>query len=655
MDMHRAHPNNYPAQQTARNRDEQATSPYPHSRRVEKKSTGSGIPVLSSPIFQVTVAGFAAAFLLVTLVVAVLGRDLYPEGTIPAGVVVAGADIGEMDEPNARERLREQISDFAERPFIISYGDARWEPSMADLGATFDLDQTLQQAKVSQSPVKRAQIRVFGPDERELPLRMRLDESALQGYVQSIASEIDTEPAVPALGLNDERLSVTEARTGLEVQQESLASEITDSLFSLSREPIDVPTTEIEPEFDDSDVESVRSVIDDALSEPLTIWFEDQSWTIEPAQLAEFLALEPGETGQMELSFHRDPLIGFLDGLIGDINRPARNAQIAWGGTEVVATSPSQTGIERDLQALVPRIEEAIANGERSVEMTYNVTRPAIDSENLQELGIDGLMAQGQSAFWNSAPSRAHNISVASNYLDGTVVAPGQEFSFNRAIGEISLDAGYQEGYVIEAEATVEGIGGGVCQVSTTMFRAAFFTGLPITERHPHAYVVGYYEQDSWPLGFDAAIYQPGLDFKFVNSTDSYMLIHTHVADQELYVNIYGPELGYDVELGEPNIQNRTDPPPDVEVLDESLGPGERRQVEAGKEGMEVTLPRTVTNSNGEIVRQDYFYSNFQPWANRYLVGPSTSPDAQDPSEVPGADAPSGEIIEEDEGQQPEG
>jgi vancomycin resistance protein YoaR len=653
MGMQQAHPNNFPVNDSdQRRRQETAEFRNQRTARVRQRPD---IPVLGSPFFQISIAGLSAAFLLVTIGVAALGRDLYPDGTVPAGVIVAGAEIGELSEDEAREQVRERIADFAERPFVLIYGDRMWEPSMADLGADFELQQTIRQASASHSPIQRAQMRVFGVDQRELPLRMSLKDEMLREYVKSLAMEINASPQAPALGMHDGRLTVSEAKIGIEVQEDALADSIKDALFSLSREPISVPYEEIAPEFDDADVESVKALIDDALSEPLTIWFEDLAWNIEPEQLAEFLSLQPADNGEMQLAFYHDPLIGFLDRLIGDVNRPARNAEIAWGGSGVVATSPSQNGIERDLYALVPRLEEAIANGERSIELTYNVTRPAIDSNNLHELGIDGLMAQGESAFWNSAPSRAHNIAVAAGYLDGTLIPPGHEFSFNRAIGEISKERGYQEGYVIEAEATVEGIGGGVCQVSTTVFRAAFFSGLPITERHPHAYVVGYYEQDRWPLGFDAAIFQPDLDFRFVNSTDSYMLVHTHVADQQLYVNLYGPDLGYSVELGEPTIQNRAAPPSDVEVVDESLAPGERRQVEQAKEGMEVTLPRTVTNRAGEVVRQDYFYSNFQAWGNRYLVGPSTSPSAQDPSDAPGAGTPSGEIIEETSSDSPEG
>ncbi|TVR68738.1 MAG: hypothetical protein EA415_15765 [Sphaerobacteraceae bacterium] len=606
-------------------------------------------PVLGSTSFQITIAVTTAVFLLVTIGMAALGREIYPEGTVPAGVMVAGIDIGEHSNGDAASRLEQQLSGYTDQPFQIVWEDQVWEPSMAELGAEFNYLQTVEHARRSESPIQRVQTRLFGEDERSIPLRLSLDEARLREYVQSIALETNVSPQVPQLSIVDDRLSITDARNGIEIEQAALVQSITDSLFNLSSSSIQVSHQETEPAFTDSDVESLRALIDSTLSEPLTIWFEDRSWSIQPQNLAEFLTLSPGESGQMELVFHHDPIVNYLSSMIDDVNRPAQNARVAWGGSGVVATSPSQNGVERDLYATVARLEEAVKNGERSVELAYNVTRPAIDSNNLHELGIDGLMSQGQSAFWNSVPSRVHNIQVSAGYLDGTLIPPGTEFSFNRAIGEISIERGYQEAFVIEAEATVEGVGGGVCQVSTTAFRAAFFSGLPITERHPHAYIVGYYEQGDWPLGFDAAIFQPDLDFKFVNSTDSYMLVHTHVADGQLYVNLYGPDLGYDVKMGEPVISSETDPPGDVEIIDDSLAPGERRRVEEARPGLEITLPRTVTNRNGEVVRQDYFYSNFQPWANRYRVGPSTSPDAQAPEEPPGAGEPSGDIIEGDE------
>jgi vancomycin resistance protein YoaR len=606
------------------------------------------LPVLRASFFQVSIASIGAVFLLATIGFAALGRETHPEGTIPPGVRIAGAGFGGIHIDDARDKLEQRLAGYAQEPLALAYEDQTWYPTMADLGAEFDIELTLQDAQFSRSHMDRVKERLFGVETTVVPLRMRTNREDLDRYIAGVAEEIDRAPEIPQLAMQNGGLVLTSSQTGIEVAQGDLADQVVSSLYSLERKTIDIPFVEIQPDFDDSDVESVRTLIEDALESAITITFEEQSWTIEPAQLSEFLTLQPADDGGFGLGFHEVQLLEYLDGLIGDIDRPAVDATIVWGGESVVATSPSQTGIERDLNSMIPVLEGAIGSGERHVELTYNVVRPAIDSNNLGELGITGLMSQGESVFWNSSSSRAHNIGVAAGYLDGTVIPPGTEFSFNQAVGEISSERGYQEGYVILAEETVPGVGGGVCQVSTTVFRAAFFSGLPITERHPHAYIIGFYEEGGWPLGFDAAIFQPHVDFKFVNSTDSYMLMHTHVVDQKLYVNLYGPDLGYDVTLGEAIIQGKQDPPDDVEVLDESLAPGARQQVEWAKPGVEVTLPRTVTK-NGEVVRTDYFYSNFQPWGNRFLVGPSPETPAVDPEDAPIPDEPSGEIIEEDE------
>lgn len=626
--------------------DAQRTTQIPASQAQPRRR--NELPKLRASYFQVSLAAVAALFVLASVGFAALGRETHPEGTIPPGVFIAGAHIGEMPDDEARDKLRTHLSEYADNPVSLVWEDEEWNPTMDELGARFDLDATLADADFTRSRIDRVQSRLFGVERTDIPLRLRLDENKLAEYVSGVAAEIDRPPEVPSLEMGDDGLALASAANGLETDQQRLTDQIRESIYALDEGSIQITVNETEPEFDDVDVDAVKSMIDESLGGPLTLWFEDQSWEISPDQLYEFLRLQQDEGDDVQLGFREEEFVAFLDQLVGEIDRPARNAEIAWGGESVVATSPSQNGIQRDLEGTIQKLEEAIANGQREVELAYDVIEPEIDSENLGELGIDGLMAQGESAFWNSAASRANNISVAAGYLDGTVVPPGSEFSFNQAIGEISVERGYQEGYVIQAEETVPGIGGGVCQVSTTMFRAAFFSGLPITERNPHAYLVGFYEEGGWPVGFDAAIFQPNLDLKFQNTSDSYLLIHTAVVDQMLYVNIYGPDLGYNVELGEPNIQSRTAPPEDVEVLDESMAPGERRQVEFAKPGMEVTLPRTVTDSNGEIVRQDSFYSNFQAWGNRFLVGPSPETDAQDPEDAPEPGEPSGEIIEEE-------
>ena len=198
----------------------------------------------------------------------------------------------------------------------------------------------------------------------------------------------------------------------------------------------------------------------------------------------------------------------------------------------------------------------------RTIPLVVEVQKPRI-TDDVGALGITTRIARGVSNFSGSDAARAHNIAVAAGYLDDTVIAPGEVFSFLDSIGEISTARGYKDGYVILAEQTVPGVGGGVCQVATTMFRAAMYSGLPIEERNPHAYLVGYYTQGGYPVGLDAAVFEPGVDLKFRNETDKYMLIKTSIDSGNLYISIYGPDLGYKVDIGDPVIKNNTKPPED--------------------------------------------------------------------------------------------
>ena len=157
-------------------------------------------------------------------------------------------------------------------------------------------------------------------------------------------------------------------------------------------------------------------------------------------------------------------------------------------------------------------------------ELPLEKIEPEIKTSDTNRLGIVDLIGQGESYFRHSITSRIHNIDLASSRLDGVLIAPGEIFSFNQAVGEISKTTGYRDAYIIQNGRTTLGAGGGVCQVSTTLFRAALNAGLPIIERHAHAYRVSYYEQDSKP-GFDATVFSPTADLKFKNDTNAYILV----------------------------------------------------------------------------------------------------------------------------------
>lgn len=246
---------------------------------------------------------------------------------------------------------------------------------------------------------------------------------------------------------------------------------------------------------------------------------------------------------------------------------------------------------------------------------------PDITTNEANNLGIKELIGEGHSLFYHSIPSRIHNISLGASRINGVLVAPGEVFSFDKALGDVSAFTGYQQAYIIQNGKTILGDGGGICQVSTTFFRALLNAGLPIVERHAHAYRVGYYEQDS-PPGFDATIFVPTVDLKFKNDTLNYILIQSEYNpyDYSLSFYLYGTKDGRVVTITKPIVSNEKPPPETLYQDDPTLPKGELKQTDFAAWGASVYFTRTVTKDGKQII-YDKFVSNFQPWQAIYLRG----------------------------------
>jgi vancomycin resistance protein YoaR len=223
--------------------------------------------------------------------------------------------------------------------------------------------------------------------------------------------------------------------------------------------------------------------------------------------------------------------------------------------------------------------------------------------------------------FCAQSAGRIHNVALAAEKINGVLVPPGEEFSFVKNLGDVTQYTGYQQAYIIQNGKTVLGDGGGVCQVSTTLFRALLNAGLPITNRVAHAYRVGYYEQDS-PPGLDATVYYPTVDLKFKNDTENYILIlaHTDLDNLRLTFNLYGKKDGREVSMSTPVVTSQT-PAPEASYQDDPTLPrGQVKQVDFAADGATVVFSRKVTK-NGKVVIADSYKSVYRPWQAIFLRG----------------------------------
>lgn len=271
-----------------------------------------------------------------------------------------------------------------------------------------------------------------------------------------------------------------------------------------------------------------------------------------------------------------------------------------------------------DLLQKIPSLEET------DISQTVPLTQfaPKITLASLNTLGINEVIGFGESYYDHSIPSRIHNVSTANKIVNNTIVAPGKEFSFNKTLGEVSQKTGFQQAYVIRAGATVLGDGGGVCQVSTTLFRALLDAGLNITKRKAHSYRVSYYELDNDP-GFDATVYAGDVDLRFINDTNHHILLTFEDDPQLKYmsVHIYGTPDGRTSEVSNYQKWGYQNPPPAQYIDDPTLPTGKVIQIDWAVAGIKAKFTHTVRDKSGAVIYENEYYSNYIPWSAKYRRG----------------------------------
>jgi vancomycin resistance protein YoaR len=285
-----------------------------------------------------------------------------------------------------------------------------------------------------------------------------------------------------------------------------------------------------------------------------------------------------------------------------------------------------------DVEASIAAINGALQRGEHSVSLVVAEQQPAVtDQATGRELGIVQLIASQTTYFYGSSEARIQNIVTAASQYHGLLVAPGETFSMGSVLGDVSLENGYAEALIIYGGRTIKGVGGGVCQVSTTLFRTVFFAGFPVVERYSHAYRVSYYEMDQSGsvdtefAGMDATVYFPLVDFKFKNDTPYWLLMETevNVPARTITWKIYSTSDGRSVTWETTGPQNTVPAPEPVFEENPDLASNEMKQVDYAAEGADVVVTRTVWRG-GQIYFSDEFRTHYEPWAAVCQFGPGS-------------------------------
>ncbi len=336
-----------------------------------------------------------------------------------------------------------------------------------------------------------------------------------------------------------------------------------------------------------------------------------------------------GITLNASFTFNKDEFENLIHPLQEKAYKDAVDAQFIIENNKVTTFKESEDGIQLDVEAartfMNDNLVKAVKSGESKdfrLAIPAIVLKPDITTEEANSFGIVEEIGSGTSLFQHSIPNRIHNVKLAASRISGILVKPGEEFSFVKHLGDVSKATGYATAYIIQNGRTVLGDGGGVCQVSTTLFRAILNSGLPITERRAHAYRVSYYEEDS-PAGLDATVFYPSVDLKFVNDTGNYILIQSELDPIELRLTytLYGKKDGRVTTVTKPIVSGITAPPPPLYQDDPSLPKGTTKQVDWSAAGATSVFQRIVKDKSGKVMIDEKYVSRYAPWKAVFLVG----------------------------------
>src|SRR5574341_476103 len=499
-------------------------------------------PYQRTPIFPQIVAAFVSGVILflVLMIGWTLGYQLLYAGRIFPGVSVAGVDLSGLTPPDAAVKLNQTLSYPINGKILFRDGEKAWVATPAQLGMVFDPSSSAMTAyRLGRSGgllgALSGQIRAGGRGVNVPPVIV-FDQRVAFQYLSQIATQISQPLVEASLKLEGTNVVAQPGQVGRELKIEATLIYLGSQLQTFSDGEVPLVVQEIQPQV--LDVSAQADVARQILSQPLTLVVPNVTegnlgpYVYNVEVLANLLTVQrvQNDGGQPEVQVALSPN-GLRDMLVpvkDQVDRLPAHAKFIFNDEtrQLDLMADSSVGREMDVGASIIAINEAIAHGEHTVSLVINETQPqSVGTATAQELGITELIWAETSYFYGSSSERIQNIKAASAQFLGILVAPGETFSMGEHLGDVSLDNGFAEALIIYGGRNIKGVGGGVCQVSTTFFRAVFNAGFPIVERTPHAYRVSYYEQDGSGsvntrlAGLDATVYFPLVDFKFTNDT----------------------------------------------------------------------------------------------------------------------------------------
>jgi vancomycin resistance protein YoaR len=573
--------------------------------------------------------------------IAALSFSSHYRGRIYPGVSVGGIDLSDLDLVEAIAKIKSNMTYPETGKIVFQDSGLLWQAKPADLGLYLDPENSALEAyNVGRrgNPLRRlfALVRAWQSETRLSPL-MVFDEHVAYAYLQEIATQVNRPVVEASLSIKDHDVVAVPGQIGLNLDMSATLAPLGVFLNNMTDGLLPLVIDETSPQIMDASAQA--KVARQILSAPLMLHIpkpqegDPPPFMIDQDTLARLITIQRVDN-QYKVGINNEGLRSFLENLASKFDDRTENARFTFNDDthQLELLQPAKIGRTLDIAATIQEINQQVFSGNHDINLVLEYTNPQVDDNaTAADLGIRELVSARTTYFYGSSAERIQNIQTAAARFHGVLVAPGETFSMANILGDVSLDNGYAEALIIYGNRTIKGVGGGVCQVSTTLFRTAFFGGYPIVERHQHAYRVTYYELtrsgnvDTDMAGLDATVYVPVVDFKFTNDTPNWLLMETYVnvAARSLTWRFYSTSDGRSVDWETSGLQNIVEPDDPVLQENPDLSKNEIKQVDWAVDGADISVTRTVMK-DGQVYIQDTYNTHYIPWRAVYEYGPGT-------------------------------
>lgn len=562
----------------------------------------------------------AVGVLVVAFFSAVLADWLVYRDEVHAGISVYGVDLGGLDRAEAAVALYRLVESAG--PVILNGSDKTWSITPDDVGRTVDVENSVAAALAVTR--KGSFFRNVGNrfalyfDGRDLPLDVAIDEAKLDSVLSRVAAQLHVTPLNARLTMENGTVKVIEGVSGREVDVGALKSRLEPFFVTLRAAALEVPLVVTEPAVEADDNLPALEQAELMISAPIVLTNHDRQWTLLREQIASWLDFRTEyENGvpTMIPYLAEGRMWAFLHELTPQVYKRPVNAKFRSEEGEV-RVIPGVDGEALDPTATAKAVNAAAAtSGDRTVAVALTIVEPDFTTAEAEATTFDDKLSSHTERYVGSG-NRQVNVRITTKYATNVFLAPGEEYNFDRQIGPRTAARGYQLAPGIVGPNTLEDVlGGGICQVSTTMFNAVFFAGLKVTERHNHSIYINHY-----PKGRDATVTGGGKNLRFINDTDHHIWIRGTSDGITTTISIYGTGDGRKVEWsvgGFYNVKN----PSTITIKDPALPVGVTRVIDSGQTGRQLDTYRTVTLPDGTVLHRNKWISTWPMYPKQVAVG----------------------------------